>query len=154
MAEATPNLPAADEAASPQPAPTAGASHDLSADVVVVEDDPFISRMYEVKLSKAGYHIAMGANGHEAVSLLKQHHPKLALIDINMPEMTGIEAVKQLKQENYDFTKTSVVFLTNSNNPNDIEAAKSMGADYLIKADQTPRGVLELIKKKLGETSS
>src|SRR5690242_74289 len=117
---------------SPDPAPpTAGAAFDVPADVVVVEDDPFISRMYEVKLSKAGYHIAMGTNGHEAVKLVKQHHPKLALIDINMPEMTGIEAVKQLKQDNYDFSKTSVVFLTNSNNPNDIEAAKSMGADYL-----------------------
>ncbi len=138
------------EATTPKSAdPTAG----LHPDVVIVEDDPFISRMYQVKLAKAGYNVAMGGNGHEAVALLKQHQPKLALIDINMPELTGIEAVKQLKEAGYDFSRTAVVFLTNSNNPNDIEAAKGLGADYLIKADQTPRGVLELIQRKLGETS-
>jgi len=126
----------------------------IHPDVIVVEDDPFISRMYEVKLSKAGYHIAMGGTGKDAIKLLNQYHPKLALIDINMPEMTGIEAVKELKASGYDFSKTSIVFLTNSNNPNDIEAAKALGGDYLIKADQTPRGVLELIKKKLAEISS
>lgn len=124
------------------------------ADVVVVEDDPFISRMYQVKLAKAGYHIAMGVNGREAVTLITQHQPRLALVDINMPEMTGIEAVNQLKNDGYDFSRTKIVFLTNSNNPNDIEKAKSMGADYLIKADQTPRGVLELIRRKLGEASA
>lgn len=124
------------------------------ADVVVIEDDPFISRMYQVKLAKAGYHIAMGVNGREAVALITQHQPRLALVDINMPEMTGIEAINQLRDDGYDFSRTKIVFLTNSNNPNDIEKAKAMGADYLIKADQTPRGVLELIRKKLGEVSA
>ena len=128
------------------------ASADQHPEVVVIEDDPFISRMYEVKLAKAGYHIQMGASGKDVISLLNSYHPKLALVDINMPEMTGIEAVKQLKAEGYDFSKTQIVFLTNSNNPNDIEAAKALGGDYLIKADQTPRGVLELIKKKLGQS--
>lgn len=123
-------------------------------DVVVVEDDPFISRMYQVKLVKAGYNIAMGSNGHEAIKLIKQYQPKLALVDINMPELGGIEAITQLKDGGYDFSRTSVVFLTNSNNPNDIEKAKSLGADYLIKADQTPRGVLEMIRQKLGEGST
>ena len=133
------------------PAPSPDPSPDPAPEVIVIEDDPFISRMYEVKLSKAGYHIQMGASGKDVITLLNTYHPKLALVDINMPEMTGIEAVKQLKDSGYDFTKTQIVFLTNSNNPNDIEAAKALGGDYLIKADQTPRGVLELIKKKLGQ---
>lgn len=139
------------EDTSPKPADPTNGQH---PDVVVVEDDPFISRMYQIKLAKAGYNIAMGGNGHEAITLIKQHQPKLVLIDINMPELGGIEAIKQLKDGGYDFSRTSVVFLTNSNNPNDIESAKGLGADYLIKADQTPRGVLELIRKKLGQTSA
>lgn len=122
------------------------------AEVVVVEDDPFISRMYEMKLAKAGYKIVMGVNGQEAVKLITEHQPKLAMVDINMPEMSGLDAVEQLKSNGYDFSRTQVVFLTNSNNPNDIEKAKALGADYLIKADQTPRNVLELIQKKLGKS--
>lgn len=121
------------------------------AEVVVVEDDPFISRMYQMKLAKAGYKIVMGVNGQEAVKLITEHQPKLAMVDINMPEMSGLDAVEQLKSNGYDFSRTQVVFLTNSNNPNDIEKAKALGADYLIKADQTPRNVLELIQKKLGK---
>ena len=122
------------------------------AEVVVVEDDPFISRMYEMKLAKAGYKIVMGVNGQEAVKLIAEHQPKLAMVDINMPEMSGLDAVEQLKSNGYDFSRTQVVFLTNSNNPNDIDKAKALGADYLIKADQTPRNVLELIQEKLGKS--
>lgn len=127
---------------------------DIHPDVIIIEDDPFISRMYEVKLVKAGYHIALGGNGQEAIKLVTEHHPKVLLIDINMPEMTGIEAVTQLKHDGYDFSKTAVVFLTNSNSEADMEKVKALGADYLIKADQTPRGVLELIKHKLAQVSS
>ncbi len=122
------------------------------AEVVVVEDDPFISRMYEMKLAKAGYKIVMGVNGQDAVKLITEHQPKLAMVDINMPEMSGLDAIAQLKSNGYDFSRTQVVFLTNSNNPNDIDKAKALGADYLIKADQTPRNVLELIQKKLGKS--
>lgn len=127
---------------------------DANADVIIVEDDPFISRMYQVKLAKAGYHIVMATNGKEGIKAINENHPKLVLMDINMPEMSGIEAIKQLKTEGYDFSKTSVVFLTNSNNPNDIEQVASLGGEYIIKADQTPKNVLELIQRKLGQVSS
>lgn len=129
-------------------------TQDGNADVIVVEDDPFISRMYQVKLAKAGYHILMAGNGKEAVKTISEHHPKLVLMDINMPEMTGIEAFKELKTKGYDFSKTAVVFLTNSNSPNDIEQVAALGGEYLVKSDQTPRGVLELIQKKIGQVSS
>ena len=104
-----------------------------------------------MKLAKAGYKIVMGVNGQDAVKLITEHQPKLAMVDINMPEMSGLDAIAQLKSNGYDFSRTQVVFLTNSNNPNDIEKAKALDADYLIKADQTPRNVLELIQKKLGK---
>ena len=129
-------------------------SKDSHADVIVVEDDPFISRMYELKLAKAGYNIVMGANGREGVKLINEHHPKLVLMDINMPQMTGTEAIEELKHQGYDFSKTAVVFLTNSNSSADIEKVAALGGEYLVKSDQTPRGVLELIQKKLGQISS
>lgn len=128
--------------------------NDKNVDVVIVEDDPFISRMYQIKLVKAGYHILMGSNGREGVKLISTHHPKLVLMDINMPEMSGLEAIAELKLQKYDFSKTAIVFLTNSNALEDIERVAGHGGEYLVKADQTPRGVLELIKKKLGQVSS
>ena len=129
-------------------------SKDAHADVIVVEDDPFISRMYEMKLAKAGYNIVMGANGKEGVDLINEHYPRLVLMDINMPEMTGTEAIEELKRQKYDFSQTAVVFLTNSNSSADIEKVAALGGEYLVKSDQTPKGVLELIQKKLGQVSS
>lgn len=126
---------------------------DKHVDVIIVEDDPIISRMYHIKLSQAGYHILVATNGADSVKLVREHHPKLVLMDINMPEMTGIEAIRQLKSERYDFSRTAVVFLTNSNSLSDIEQAADLGAGYIMKSDQTPRQVLMLIQAKIGKVS-
>ncbi|MBP9826960.1 response regulator [Candidatus Saccharibacteria bacterium] len=122
--------------------------------IVIVEDDQYISRMYNVKLANAGYHVVLGQNGLDAIKLMNEHHPRLILIDINMPEMTGLDAIRQLKNDGYDFSHTGIIFLTNSDSQDDIERAKTMGADYIIKANITPKDMLEVIKKNLASISS
>ena len=123
------------------------------AQLVIVEDDPFISRMYQMKIGQAGYKLAVGENGRDAVELITQHQPRLAMIEIHMREMGGFEVIKHLSSNGYDLSRTAFILLTNLNNPNDIERAKAIGAEYLIKADQTPRSILALIQKKLDSTA-
>ncbi len=118
-------------------------------DIVLAEDDPFISRMYQIKLSGTGYKVASADNGRAAAELIRAHTPRLILIDINMPELSGFEVIESLKSGNYDFDHTDVVFLTNSNRKEDVERANKLGGEYLIKADLTPKSVLELIDSKL-----
>ncbi len=118
--------------------------------ILMAEDDPFIARMYETKIASAGYKISIHNNGRDAYDAIKSMNPDLIIMDINMPELSGLEVMKLLQQDGFDFKTHPVIVLTNSSNVDDMKAAHSFGADYLIKAELTPKDVLERIKSKLG----
>ena len=118
--------------------------------VLIAEDDPFISRMYEIKLASAGFKVILNTNGRDAFEAIKSEHPNLAILDINMPELSGLEVLGALQNDGYDFSTMPIIVLTNSSNMEDRKRATSFGADYLVKAEMTPRQVLDLIDQKLG----
>ena len=71
------------------------------AKILIVDDAAFMRMMIKDILTKNGYEVvAEAANGVEAVELYKSHQPDLVTMDITMPEMDGIEAVKQIKAVN------------------------------------------------------
>jgi two-component system alkaline phosphatase synthesis response regulator PhoP len=118
--------------------------------ILIAEDDPFISRMYEIKLSGAGFKVILKTNGRDAFEAIKSEHPNLAVLDINMPELTGLEVLSALQNDNFDFSSMPVIVLTNSSELSDRNVAHSYGAEYLVKAELTPREVLTMISQKLG----
>lgn len=122
----------------------------LGKRIVIAEDDPFISRMYQAKLEIAGYGVTLVGNGRDAFETIRNHRPNLAMIDINMPELTGLEVMHGLEAAGYDMASTKFIILTNSGNPKDREAAGKLGAEFMIKAETTPRGVLDHINQLLG----
>jgi len=123
----------------------------LNADktILIAEDDPFISRMYQIKLEGAGYRVLVKNNGRDAFEAIKSEHPNLAVLDINMPELSGLEVLAALQNDSFDFASMPVIVLTNSSELSDRNKAHSFGADYLVKAELTPREVLDLITSKL-----
>lgn len=131
-------------------APPTGSSSDGPKLILIAEDDPFISRMYQIKLEGAGLRVIVKNNGRDAFEAIKTEHPNLAILDINMPELSGLEVLAALQSESFDFTSMPVIVLTNSSALADRNAAQSYGAEYLVKAELTPREVLNLISEKLG----
>jgi DNA-binding response OmpR family regulator len=120
--------------------------------ILIAEDDPFISRMYQTKLSNAGYNVVVKTNGRDAYQTIKDTSPDLLMLDINMPELSGFEVLAALKNDSYEFTTHPVLILTNSSSQEHRDLAKGYGVDYLIKAEMTPRDVLERINAKLNIT--
>jgi DNA-binding response OmpR family regulator len=118
--------------------------------ILIAEDDPFISRMYQIKLSSAGFEVIVKTNGRDAFEAVKAEHPSLMILDINMPELSGLEVLAALAAEGFDFAATPAIVLTNSSSMDDRKKAGSYGADYLVKAEMTPRQVLDMINNKLG----
>ena len=118
--------------------------------VLIAEDDPFISRMYQIKLESAGLRVIVKNNGRDAYEAIKSEHPNLAVLDINMPELSGLEVLAALQNDSFDFGEMPVIVLTNSSELADRNAAHSYGAEYLVKAELTPREVLDMINTKLG----
>jgi DNA-binding response OmpR family regulator len=118
--------------------------------ILIAEDDPFISRMYEIKLQRAGFTVVLKNNGRDALEAIKAEHPNLAVLDINMPELSGLEVLAALHGDNFDFSTMPVIVLTNSSELADRNRAHELGAEYLVKAELTPREVLNIINDKLG----
>jgi CheY-like chemotaxis protein len=122
--------------------------------ILIAEDDPFILRLYKIKLESAGFTVEVKTNGRDAYEMIKENRPDLFLTDINMPELSGLEVLSALQADGFDFTGMPIIVLTNSSNIEDRKIAISYGADYLVKAELTPRQVLDRIVEKLKDTKS
>jgi DNA-binding response OmpR family regulator len=118
--------------------------------IVLAEDDPFIARMYQTKLTSGGFQVIMVNNGRDAYTQITTAKPDLAMLDINMPELSGFEVVKALHADKSDLSAKNIIMLTNSANPADRKLAMDLGVDYLTKAEMTPHEVLDHINLKLG----
>lgn len=122
--------------------------------ILIAEDDPFILRMYQIKLESAGFNVVVKTNGREAYEMIKSDRPDLFLTDINMPELSGLEVLSALQADSFDFADMPIIVLTNSSSIEDRKIAISYGADYLVKAELTPRQVLDRIVEKLKDAKS
>ncbi|HEY6736819.1 MAG TPA: response regulator [Candidatus Saccharimonadia bacterium] len=145
--------PAEDPKAAASAASAASAPAGDGKLVLIAEDDPFISRMYQIKLESAGLRVVVKNNGRDAYEAIKSDHPNLAVLDINMPELSGLEVIGALQNDGFDFADMPVIVLTNSSELADRNTAHSYGAEYLVKAELTPREVLDMINQKLGATA-
>jgi CheY-like chemotaxis protein len=119
------------------------------AKVLIVEDDPLISRMYQKIFTFEKFDVEVAANGEEALSKLANFTPSLILLDVMMPKMNGLLVLEKLKE--FDQTKhIPVVMLTNLAGQQDAEIALSKGAvKYIIKSEYEPKQVVEMVSEVL-----
>jgi len=111
-------------------------THNKKENVLLVDDDPLIIRMYQKKLTGDGYTVRTAFNGEEAMAQVIKEKPDIMLLDVMMPKMNGVETLKALKK-NPDTSSIPVIILTNlGDSSEDVENAKKLGAlDYLVKAE-------------------
>jgi DNA-binding response OmpR family regulator len=105
----------------------------ISANILVVEDEPNVRVLLEVLLTKEGYKVVSATNGEEALSMLDMARPDLIVTDIMMAKMDGFELCRRIrKQPNYD--PVPILMLTAKGEPVDKYQGLSEGADdYLTK---------------------
>lgn len=114
--------------------------------ILVVEDTELLRRMYRDRLVQDGYDVMDAADGLAALSILREEHFDLILLDLIMPRMGGIQVLEAVKQDPRT-QSIPVVVLTNLGEEATIEHAVSLGAvDYLIKNETRPADVAEKVK--------
>lgn len=114
--------------------------------IMLVDDEPHIRKYISLILKSLGSPIIVEAsNGEEAITTYQRENPDLVLMDVNMPKMDGLEALKKLKEVDPNCV---VIMLTSLANRESIEQAVEGGAINYIRKD-TPR---EEIAKALRET--
>ena len=100
--------------------------------VLVVDDEQLTRKMIMQVLKSVGYEIIGEAeNGLHGVELFKMHKPDIVTLDVRMPQMDGIAALKKIKEINKDAV---VVMLTAENDSDTVtELLKSGAANYIVK---------------------
>lgn len=119
------------------------------AKVLIVDDAAFMRMMVKDILTKNGFEvIGEACNGLKAVEMYKQERPDVVTMDITMPEMDGIEAVKEIKV--FDPTARVIMCSAMGQQSMVMDAIKAGAKDFIVKPFQADR-VLEAINKVLGQ---
>ena len=120
----------------------------MAKNVMVVDDAAFMRMMIKDILSKNGYNIVGEAeNGKKAVDTYAECKPDLVLMDITMPEMDGIQALKAIRGN--DPNASIIMCSAMGQQAMVIEAIQSGAKDFIVKPFQAER-VLEAVKKVIG----
>jgi DNA-binding response OmpR family regulator len=117
--------------------------------ILFIEDDFFIADMYVRALKRAGHDVEIINDGSEALKKAKETVYDVILLDIMLPEKTGVEILEELrgpKGEGMPLTK--IIVTTNFDEPDEDRARLEQMADgYLIKADVTPSKLVGLVEQ-------
>ena len=112
--------------------------------VLLVEDDFFIRDLYTRALKMKGVDAQTAVNGEEAVIKYDECAPDVVLLDIMLPNLSGIEVLKHIREQSQITNKTPVIMVTNLNTPESMDEAMRFGAnEYWVKADKTPMDVAD-----------
>lgn len=114
--------------------------------VLLIEDDSLLGPLYEGLLKEQGYKVAYVRSVAEANSRIHEHRFNLVLLDIMLPEMSGLEYIRKLKKQ----TTAPVVVLSNLDQETVRQKMFSLGAaGYILKSDHTPETFLNVVKAHL-----
>jgi two-component system, OmpR family, KDP operon response regulator KdpE len=108
--------------------------------VLVVDDEPQILRVMRASLPIRGYEVLTASSGEEALNQLSKQVPDLVILDLAMPEMSGLEVCRRIRE----FSTVPIIILSAKGTESDKVAALDLGADdYVTK----PFGMDELLAR-------
>lgn len=114
--------------------------------IAIIEDDATISQMYRMKFEADGFDVRLASNGAIGVALVESFRPDVILLDIQMPEMDGAEALRRIRSHAWGKT-IPVIVLTNLGEEEAPREMRSLGIQgYIVKANLTPRQVVAQVK--------
>ena len=120
----------------------------MAKNILICDDAAFMRMMIKDILTKNGYNIAGEAeNGAVAVDKFKETKPDLVLMDITMPEMDGIQALKAIKAA--DASAKVIMCSAMGQQAMVIESIQAGAKDFIVKPFQADR-VIEAVKKVVG----
>jgi DNA-binding response OmpR family regulator len=122
--------------------------------VMAVDDEPGILRLIKLELSTQGFRVVTASGGEEALRVSEEHRPDIALLDIVMPEMTGLELMRRLR----DRSPLPIILLTAKGSEADKVRGLELGADdYLAKPfspDELSARVRAVLRRSTGSSNA
>jgi two-component system response regulator CpxR len=124
------------------------------AKLLIIEDDPLISRMYKRLFTLEGYEVEIANNGQEGLQKVKTTNPSIILLDVMMPTLNGLQTLEILKSDP-ETKMIPVIMLSNLTGEQDAEEAINKGAvKYIVKSAYEPEDIAKMIKEVLTKNTS
>lgn len=118
--------------------------------ILIIEDDSGISKSLKLYLENSSYSVFLYDKGEKAKYFFQKTNPNLVILDINLPEKSGIEVCKEIRE----ISNTPIIMLTARNSEKDKVAWFESGADDYIAKPFSPRELLMRIQSILRRSNS
>jgi DNA-binding response OmpR family regulator len=114
--------------------------------VLIVDDEPAIVQLVRITLETARVRVLEASDGATAIDRAVSHHPDLILLDVDLPDLSGLEVCRRLKGEEA-MAQTKIVMLTAAAQQDDIARGFAAGADQYLTKPFSPLRLLTLVEQ-------
>ena len=121
--------------------------------ILLADDDPLMHRLYRPHLERAGYQVLSAQSGAEAVDLAAKESPQLIVMDIMMPDLDGLSAIREIKRE--QATRDIPVIVVTANPQYHLSQQESQwaGASCFLTKPFGPANLLEAVRRLVPYTA-
>ena len=118
----------------------------MAIKIHIVEDDIQLLDMYSRKFELEGFEVSVAEDGEKAIDILEEFVPDVAILDIMMPKVDGLEVLRFIKSTPA-LDNVITIMLTNKSDQTTAEQIYGLGAtEYLVKAELTPLEVVNRVR--------
>ena len=122
--------------------------------ILIIEDDQIVANVYRNKLAVEGYATEVAYDGESGLKQMRSLKPQLLLLDLMLPGISGVDVIKQIRQDP-DLAKTPIIVFSNTYLTNLIQDAWRAGANKcLSKARCTPKDVIDIVRNSIGDSGA
>jgi CheY-like chemotaxis protein len=122
----------------------------MATKVLVVDDDQLMHRLFMHHLERAGFEVVCALNGREGIDMAERERPHVIVMDIMMPDIDGLAALKELKK--YDGTKSiPVIMITANSHHISRQESEESGAALFLTKPFSPTQLLNEIRRLIPE---
>jgi two-component system cell cycle response regulator DivK len=122
----------------------------MAKTVLVVEDNELNMKLFHDLLEASGYNIVQTRSGLEAIDLAREHRPDLILMDIQLPEVSGLEVTKWIKEDD-ELRTIPVIAVTAFAMKGDEERIRQGGCEAYLSKPISVNTFLDTVKSYLGD---
>jgi len=117
----------------------------MSGVVLVADDDDDILLLVTTRLKRDGFEVVSARDGFEALALAQEHKPAVAVLDVGMPGLDGLEVLAAIR-ETQSLAHTRVLLLTAKAQESDVRRGYEAGADAYVKKPFSPAELAERVR--------
>lgn len=119
----------------------------MSFEIIIADDDVDIRGLIEAAARKAGFKVAASvSDGLDALEAIRTHHPKIAVLDVSMPGMSGLKIAEKVREDS-TLDNVRIIILSASVHEAAIHAGLASGADTYVPKPFSPKHLAAELKR-------